>query len=76
MEEFQTYQIEVRDWVAEEDSAALGPLQIMELRVEAEATRFTVHTDQSGLIGLLRHLHRRGFVLLSVRCEHTRPYRK
>jgi hypothetical protein len=30
---------------------------------------FSVRTDQSGLIGLIRHLHGRGFVLLSVACE-------
>jgi hypothetical protein len=26
----------------------------------------TVCTDQSGLVGVIRHLHRQGFVLLSV----------
>ncbi len=69
MNEFQTYQIEVRDRLDEKDANLLGPLQIMDVQAEADATRFTVHTDQSGLIGLLRHLHGRGFVLLSVRCE-------
>lgn len=66
MDEFQTYQIEVRDRVDEKDINILSPLQIMEIQVETDATRFTVHTDQSGLIGLLRHLHGRGFVLRSV----------
>ena len=32
----------------------------------ANATLFTVRTDQSGLVGLLRHLHGPGFMLLCV----------
>ena len=35
-------------------------------RVDAAATIFTIRTDQSGLIGLMRHLHGRGFVFMSV----------
>jgi hypothetical protein len=34
--------------------------------VEPDATRFFVHADQSGLVGLIRHLHGREFVILSV----------
>jgi hypothetical protein len=71
MDEFKTYQIEIRDRVDEKDINALGPLQIMGMRVETDATRFTVHTDQSGLIGLLRYLHGRGFVLRSVQDEQN-----
>jgi hypothetical protein len=33
---------------------------------DAESTLFLVRTDQSGLIGMLRYLHGRGLVLLSV----------
>lgn len=67
-----TYQIEVAGWVDGDDLNAMGPLQIQMVRGEAggdpvEATLFSVCTDQSGLIGLLRHLHARGLVLLSVR---------
>jgi hypothetical protein len=39
------------------------------VQADLDITRFTVHTDQSGLIGLIRHLHGRGFVLLSVSHE-------
>jgi len=61
-----TYQIEVRGQVNENDLNAISPLQMAVVRVDTAATLFTVCTDQSGLIGLLRHLHGRGFVLLSV----------
>ena len=36
---------------------------------DTAVSHFSVHTDQSGLIGLMRHLHGRGFVFLSVCCE-------
>jgi hypothetical protein len=39
------------------------------VRGDQAATLFTVCTDQSGLIGLMRHLHGLGFVFLSVNCE-------
>jgi hypothetical protein len=71
MEEFQTYHIEVLDRVDEKDIHLLGPLQITGMQVTAGVTRFAIHTDQSGLIGLLRHLHGRGFVLLSVQRERN-----
>jgi hypothetical protein len=66
MHDICTYQIEVRGQVDERDLNAMSPLQIKVARAEAAATLFTVCADQSGLIGLLRHLHGRGFVLLSV----------
>jgi hypothetical protein len=31
-----------------------------------DAAQFSIHTDQSGLIGLLRHLHSLGLIFLSV----------
>jgi hypothetical protein len=33
---------------------------------ELDSTRISVCTDQSGLIGLMRHLHGIGLVVLSV----------
>jgi hypothetical protein len=75
MDDICTYQIEVRGQVNENDLNAMSPLQMTVVRVDADEEHpyasmlFTVCTDQSGLIGLLRHLHGRGFVLLSVNCE-------
>jgi hypothetical protein len=66
------YQIEVRGQVDESDLKAMSPLQTTMVRADADeehpnaATLFTIHADQSGLIGLIRHLHGRGLVLLSV----------
>lgn len=66
MHDICTYQIEVRGQVDENDINAMSPLQMTVVRVDTVATLFTVCADQSGFIGLIRHLHGRGFVLLSV----------
>lgn len=63
------YQIEVRGQVSESDLNAMSPLRTTVVHVDAAATLLTIHTDQSGLIGLLRHLHGLGFVFLSVHRE-------
>lgn len=64
-----TYQIEVRGRVAESEINPKSPLTVNRVWVDVAATAFSVATDQSGLIGLLRHLHGRGFVILSVTRE-------
>ena len=69
MHDICTYHVEVQGQVDENAFNATSPLQIMVVRVDTAATLFTVRADQSGLIGLIRHLHGRGFVLLSVTCE-------
>jgi hypothetical protein len=65
-----TYQIEVLDRVDGDDLNAMSPLEIRMIGVEAgdarPTTLFSVCADQSGLIGMLRHLHARGLVLVSV----------
>jgi hypothetical protein len=66
MHDVCTYQIEVRGQVDENVINAMSPLQMTVVRVDTVATLFTVCADQSGFIGLIRHLHGRGFVLLSV----------
>ena len=72
MDKLCTYRIEVRGQVNEDDLDAMSPLHMTLVREDAlgegphGSTFFTIHTDQSGLIGLLRHLHARGFVFLSV----------
>jgi hypothetical protein len=66
------YQIKVRGQVDESELNAMSPLQTTVVRSDADeehpyaATLFTIQADQSGLIGLIRHLHGRGLVLLSV----------
>jgi hypothetical protein len=61
-----TYHIAVRGQAGATELNAKSPREMSVVESDAAATRFTVRTDQSGLIGLLRHLHGRGFVLLSV----------
>ena len=69
MDDLCTYQIEVRDQVAEQELNTLSPLHMTVVRAEPASMLFSIQADQSALIGLLRHLHGRGLVLLSVRRE-------
>jgi hypothetical protein len=66
MEEISAYRVEVRGPLDECAFNATSPLQVAEVRVDTAASRFIVRTDQSGLIGLMRHLHGQGYILLSV----------
>lgn len=61
-----TYHVDVKGQVDDAVFNASSPIKVQAGRAESEATRLTIHADQSGLIGLLRHLHQQGFVLLSV----------
>ena len=61
-----TYQIQLRGRMDARDLDAGSPLQIAQVREAGEHTLLTVYADQSALVGLLRHLHGRGFVLMSV----------
>lgn len=60
------YQIQIKGRVREEVLNSNSPSIVTVNRTDAKLTQFTVEVDQSGLIGLLRHLHGRGFSLLSV----------
>ena len=60
------YHIKVRGQVEENLFNATTPLQITLVQVDSATTLFTTSADQSGLIGLIRHLHQQGFVILSV----------
>ena len=75
MHEAFIYRIKVRGQVNERDLNAMSPMQVTTIQADADeehlcaATLFMIHADQSGLIGLLRHLHGRGLSLLSVSRE-------
>lgn len=69
MNDMCTYHIQLRGQMDEGEINATSPLQMTAVRVNQAATLFSVRTDQSGLIGLLRHLHGLGFVFQSVICE-------
>ncbi len=69
MDDICNYQIELQGQLDEHDLTLAGPLSLTVCQLCPASTLIAVRTDQSGLIGLLRHLHGRGLVLLSVRCE-------
>jgi hypothetical protein len=72
MDQVHTYRLEVEGRVEERELNAAGPLRVRVEEGGETGTRLTVRTDQSGLVGLVRHLHGRGFVLLAVERESER----
>jgi hypothetical protein len=69
MNEIIIYQIEIQGLVDERELNLNSPLYTKVVRVEAKSTLLSLHTDQSGLIGLLRHLHTQGYQLISIQIE-------
>jgi hypothetical protein len=69
MNDICTYHIRLRGQIDEAEINATSPLHMTVEQVNATTTLLAVRTDQSGLIGLLRHLHGLGFELVSVDCE-------
>lgn len=66
MQEVYTYHIEVQGQVDEHDFNTTSPLRVSIEQTDSAATALTLHADQSGLVGLIRHLHHQGFVILSM----------
>jgi hypothetical protein len=66
MDDICIYRIRLRGHVDQGETNATSPLEMRAEQTGADATLFTVRTDQSGLVGLLRHLHGLGFVFLFV----------
>jgi hypothetical protein len=66
MQEICTYHIQVRGQVDERELNKMSPLEIKLVQAGAAASLFQTRTDQSGLVGMIRHLHGQGFVLLSI----------
>ena len=63
------YQIEVRgrvdvDWLQSFDSSA--EISVDETRQKEDITVLTMHTDQSGMVGLVRRLHGLGMTILQL----------
>ena len=71
MNDLCRYTLQLRGLVSEGEINALSPLQMTAEQTETEITRLTFSADQSGLVGLLRHLHGLGFVILAMnRVDH------
>lgn len=64
------YQIQFLGQIDVKELNATSPHQMTLVRATPEATLVSICTDQSGLIGLLRHLHGRGLVLQSIQSAH------
>jgi hypothetical protein len=69
MDEHNSYLIEMRGQLNEDDLNEFSPFELKLVRVEAASTTFLVSVDPSGLVGLIRCLHGRGLVLLSLNPE-------
>lgn len=66
MQDFCTYNIEIQGQLDDKSFNALSPYRVTEVHAGPDSTVFTIYADQSGLIGLARHLHQKGYVLLSI----------
>ncbi len=69
MNDWYRYRVHIAGRVDEHDLNAMSPREMQAERVEADSTWLFVHTDQSGLVGLMRHLHGLGFELLNIDCD-------
>ncbi len=69
MTDLCTYRFTLRGQVDVLEINATSPLRMSVEQANADRTQLVVCTDQSGLIGLMRHLHGLGYVLLAVVCE-------
>ncbi len=70
------YQIRIRGTVDVTELNSMSPQQMTIIRTTQEATEMMICSDQSGLMGLLRHLHSLGFEFLSLSREDATAERK
>jgi hypothetical protein len=66
MSDLVVYHIQLQGRVDKDEINSMSPLAMVCEQADATRTQFSVRTDQSGLVGLMRHLHGLGFVFLSV----------
>jgi hypothetical protein len=69
MPDTHNYYIEVQGQVDAIELNTSSPLEVSAVHVGSLNTKLVVQTDQSGLLGLVRYLHSRGFILLSINTE-------
>lgn len=63
------YEVTIQGCISKELLDESGPVQISEVRVDTArgiTTLAGVFTDQVGMVGLIRHLHGLGIVLLAL----------
>jgi hypothetical protein len=71
IDDIHTYIIKVNGYVDQEDINAASPVNISVDWANESTTNLLACTDQSGLIGILRHLHSMGFVLIAVQVNEA-----
>jgi hypothetical protein len=67
--DIRRYQLDLKGEIKEAALNATSPVHVRVMQTDAARSCITFEADQSGLIGLLRHLHQQGFVLLSLGSE-------
>lgn len=67
-----TYRITLRGQVDVDDLNHASPHQMTPDQIQAASTIVTVYTDQSGLLGLIRHLHNLGLEISSITSQSER----
>ena len=65
MDDIRTYQIQISGQVAESEIASFCPPG-WKIEPDGKWSMLTVQTDQSGLVGLIRHLHGLGLELITI----------
>jgi len=71
IDDIHNYIIKVNGYVEQDDINAASPVNISVDWANESATNLLACTDQSGLIGILRHLHNMGFVLIAVQVNES-----
>ena len=66
MHDLSEYQIKVKDHLEETSFNAISPIQITIEKVRGLETTLNIVSDQSGLVGFIRFLHRQGFLIISI----------
>lgn len=74
MKEFLEYRIQIQGKFDRDDLNRNSPVNLFLGEGSGSETYIEVHTDQSGLIGVLRYLHQRGIVIRSMNLfENSSP---
>lgn len=66
------YHITLRGQIDVEDLNCSSPHHMTPWQAQTEATVFILIADQSGLLGLIRHLHNMGLEIASIICQNER----
>lgn len=66
LDAIREYELVVFDEIESESFNRSSPIAVTAEKVGKNRCRLIAKTDQSGLIGLVRHLHHTGIVLLSI----------